>query len=178
MRKIMFWRCTAPTDFALANHNEVTNDFRSGRKRPCTAAGRVLVVEHRDEVFARLAADLGHLTGSITRATSSADASHQIGRGPVDLVLANVSPPDESAWLMVSKWRSRRSHVPIWLYSPWEAELDRHWREFTRIDGLIYYGGDVWRLSSQLERVVCSPTIARQVQRTLALKSRVLRRTG
>ena len=114
----------------------------------------VLIVEYRDEVFARLAADLQAMQLTVSRACTAAEASSLVNSGTYDLVIANRDLPDESGWLMVSKWRLSQTGVPVWLYAPWESALAAHWAQFTRVLGVVCYNGDVTRLSEQIKTEV------------------------
>ena len=108
----------------------------------------LVIVEGRDEVFARLSADMAFLGLSIARAESVQEARQALASSGVDLVLANREiSADESGWLSVSKWASKYNRPRIWLYTAWPASLDEHWRTFTKVERLLYYGGNVWLLS-------------------------------
>ncbi|MBX9792217.1 MAG: hypothetical protein K2Y37_25115 [Pirellulales bacterium] len=108
----------------------------------------MLIVESRDEVFGRLAADLALCGLAIERAETSREAYAQLASRDADLVLANREfSTDESGWLLVSKWALDNKHRRIWLYTAWPTAFDEHWRTFTKVERLLYYGGDVWLLS-------------------------------
>lgn len=113
--------------------------------------GRViLVVEHRDEVFARLAADLGRTGLRVHRAETATRAAHHHARRPADLILLSAQMPDESAWLASQKLRMTDAEVPVWIYSAWATPTDVDMANFVHADELIDYGGDVWNLTDQV----------------------------
>ena len=122
----------------------LTNDFAALPYRS------VLLVEPRDEVFARLARDLQGRGLRVFRATSAAGASRFYARHRVGLLLVPPTLPDESGWLFLSKLRLTASAANVWVYtahaSPAEVEL----ANFVRADELIEHGGDLWRLSEEV----------------------------
>jgi hypothetical protein len=110
----------------------------------------VLLVDYRDEVFARVAADLQTQGVRTARAATAADASEYYFRSAVDLVIANRELPDGSGWLMASKWCLARRPPRVWLYTPWPSPTDPPWARLARVEQVIYYGGDLFRLASRL----------------------------
>ena len=110
----------------------------------------VLVVEHRDEVFARLAADLRAAGMRVERAVSAAEASRRFARRPADLLLTNVDLPDQSSWLLTAKLRLSCPAARVWVYTPRSSAVDAALAKFVEVDKLIDYGGDLWRLTTEL----------------------------
>lgn len=109
----------------------------------------VLVVEHRDDFFGSLASDLKSEGFRVERA-ASADSAHRL-RGTIpDLILANCELPDESGWLMVSKWCLTRTPKRVWLYQAWPAAFDQDWVELTKVEQILYYGESVCTLADQI----------------------------
>ncbi len=118
---------------------------RFGRPSRCEAVSQVaaplsvLVVEPRrglqDLIVSELAADsiLAHAVGT------SREATRFLSRWHAELVIANTELPDESAWLMVSKWRVGKDPKHVWLYAAEESGFDSHWAQFTRVEELIYH---------------------------------------
>jgi hypothetical protein len=122
--------------------------FRNWQGRTSRDIRSLLIVENRDEVFARLAADFALCGFVIKRAETSREAYAQLASSGADVVLANREfSADESGWLLVSKWALDHKNHRIWLYTAWPAAFDEHWRTFTKVEQLLYYGGDVWLLS-------------------------------
>ena len=78
----------------------------------------ILLVEYRDEVFARIAADLAATGVVVQRAGNGAEASRVHARRGVNLLLVNADLPDGSGWLLSSKLRMVDPEVSIWIYTP------------------------------------------------------------
>jgi response regulator RpfG family c-di-GMP phosphodiesterase len=130
------------------------------------ACRTILVVEYRDEVAARLMADLTAMAIRVQRATGAAEASRCCASFPADLLLVNVDLPDGSGWLLTMKLRLFAPTPRIWLYAAAPSPKDRAFAEFVEADGLIDYRGDVWRLSAEvISRLSVLPAI-RAVART------------
>jgi hypothetical protein len=110
----------------------------------------VLLAEYRDEVFARLAADLREAGCSVRRAECGAKAGPLCQTTPVGLFITHVDLPDESGWLTAAKVRLLLPDVPIWLYTPGEVPFGASLAEYVGVDQRIHYGGDLWRLSEDI----------------------------
>jgi DNA-binding response OmpR family regulator len=110
----------------------------------------VLVVEHRDEVFARLAADLCAVGVGVKRAVSAAQALRRYARRSADLVLCHVDLPDQSSWLLTAKLRLSCPAARVWVYTPRSSAAHTALARFVQAEELIEYGGDLWRLSAEL----------------------------
>ena len=110
----------------------------------------VLVVEHRDEFFGSLASDLKSEGFRVERAANAAEAAHRLRDTIPDLILANCELPDESGWLMVSKWCLTRTPKRVWLYQAWPAAFDQDWVELTKVEQILYYGEAVRTLADQI----------------------------
>lgn len=106
-----------------------------------------LVVEHRDEVFARIASDLRQMGARVTRAVSAAEAASLLATFSPDLVIANCELPDESGWLMVAKWQLTRRPRRVWMYASCPTGYDATWLGFTKVERIVYYRGDLWQLA-------------------------------
>lgn len=109
-----------------------------------------LLVEHRCEVFARLAADLKAKGVRVERASSAAEALRRYARYPTDLLLTNVDLPDQSGWLLSGKLRVAHPAVRIWLYTPRSSPAEVGLANFVRTEELIQYGGDLWQLAEEV----------------------------
>jgi ActR/RegA family two-component response regulator len=110
----------------------------------------VLLVEPRDEVFARLAADITAAGIRVDRALSAAEASRRYALRRPHLMVAEVDLPDESAWLFAGKLRVADPGARIWIYTPWSSAVEVAMANFVGADELIEYGGDLWRLAAEL----------------------------
>jgi len=120
----------------------------------------VLLVEHRDEVFARVASDMAERGAIVERARSGADALRRHVPGLVDLLVINADLPDISGWLLSSKVRMTDPEVSIWIYSPRPTDDDVSMANFVLADELIEYDGDLWRLSSEVGDRLGMPRLA------------------
>ena len=118
----------------------------------------VLVVEYRDEVFTRLAADMSGAGLRVERAVGAAAASRVCVRWPADLMVANVDLPDESGWLLTAKLRLATAMPRIWLYALRPSSRAAAMAEHLGADGFIAYEGDLCRLSAAiLSRISALP---------------------
>ena len=120
-----------------------------GGPRPL-ACRTILVVEYRDEVAARLVADLTAMRINVKRAACAAEASRCSASFRADLLLINVDLPDGSGWLLTAKLRLFAPARRIWLCAASPSPNDAAFAEFVGADGLIDYDGDVWRLSNEI----------------------------
>ncbi len=119
----------------------------------------ILLVEYRDEVFARLAADLTKVGLRVERAVCAASVARACVDFPADLLVVNVDLPDGSGWLLTAKLRLSSAASRIWLYAPWPLPDAVAMAEYVGADGLIAYDGDLYRLSAAiLSRVSVLPT--------------------
>jgi len=110
----------------------------------------VLLVEHRDEVFARLADDLAAAGLHVIRATTALEAFyHAVGREP-RLLIANRDLPGQSAWLLAARLRYIAPAIRIWIYQPWKSALSVAMGNMLGVDALLQYGGDLFRLSDAI----------------------------
>ncbi len=132
--------------------------FHSGIRPEPLACRNILLVEHDDEVYDRLATDLTAAGVQVTRARHAAGAMKECVRGSADLLVANFDLPDSSGWLLTAKLRLVSSTPHIWLYAPWPSLHDMAMAQFVGADGLFAYRGDVCRLSAVIiSRVTVLP---------------------
>ena len=122
------------------------------RSREERRPDRILVAEHRDEVFARLAADLRELGYTVFRASRADEVCRMYTYGQIELVLYNFDLPCEDAWMSVRKLRLFDAYARIWLYVPWRSTLAEHDANLSRIERRIYYQGDLFHLADQIEQ--------------------------
>lgn len=119
--------------------------------------GNVLVVEYRDEVFARIEADLAAWGIRVLRAPSAAEARRADSSAPADLVLVHADLLDESGWLLACKLRFARPEARIWVYTPRSTTREAILAEFIGVEETIAYRGDLPRLSAEiLDRIAAS----------------------
>jgi CheY-like chemotaxis protein len=117
----------------------------------------VLVVEHRDEVFARIEADLAAWGVKVQRALSAAEARRRYDQWPMELVLIHADLPDETGWLFACKLRLAQPGARLWVYTPWWTSREPALAEFIGVEETIAYGGDLQRLAAEiLDRLVVS----------------------
>jgi hypothetical protein len=114
------------------------------------ACRNVLLVEYRDEVFARLAADLSDVGLRIHRVLSTASAAEAQVHRPAELFVVNVDWPDGGGWLLAAKLRLLSAASRIWLYAPWPLPDAVAMAEYIGADGIIAYEGDLFRLSAAI----------------------------
>jgi DNA-binding response OmpR family regulator len=113
----------------------------------------VLLVEFRDEVFARVERDLHAARIRVVRAESMQDADRQCRQGTTDLVIVNVDRTDEASWLRARQLRRRFPNVEIWVVTAWASSVDATLVLFVGATQLIYYA-DLWRLADEIRRRV------------------------
>lgn len=134
------------------------------RETACLATGsplrrikRVLLVEYRDEVFARLSTDLGEAGLQVERVCTGHGVRRRFARHRPELVIANMDTPDESGWLMVSKLRLEAPATRIWLYAPrCPSPADQHFARFLAVE-LVQYSGDLFFLAAEILRRIRDP---------------------
>ena len=124
---------------------------------PCR---NILLVEYRDAVFSRVAADLAKAGLRVERAVCAAGASKKCLRFQADLLVVNVDLPDGSGWLFTAKRRLVSPTPPIWLYAAWFSPRETAMATFVGVDGLIAHREDPGRLSAEIiARIAVSPAI-------------------
>lgn len=111
---------------------------------------RILVAEHRDEVFARLAADLREMGYTVFRASRAVDVCRMYSYGQIELVLYNSDLPCEDAWLSARKFRMFDAYARVWVYVGQKEILNSETVDLTRIERTIYYQGDLFHLADQI----------------------------
>lgn len=110
----------------------------------------VLLVEYRDDVFARLAADLAARGIRAMRAVDGTQAIRRYVRRPTDLLIVNADQPDQSAWLLTAKLHLTHPTARIWVYKRRLSTSDVATANFLQIDGLIDYESDLCRLAATI----------------------------
>lgn len=129
------------------------------RETACMASGSpvrriktVLLVEYRDEVFARLSTDLAEAGLQVERVCFAHGVRQHFASHRPELAIVNMDTPDESGWLLASKLRLGAPATRIWLYAPrCPSPADQHFARFLAVE-LVHYPGD---LISLAENILC-----------------------
>lgn len=109
-----------------------------------------LLVEHRDEVFARIATDMAEFGVRVVRAKSASEALRLCGKYVPVLVVANVDLPDQNTWSLAGKLRFVDRNTPIWFYQTGATEYRLGPVNFSRVDQYLDYRGDLLGLSETI----------------------------
>ena len=119
-------------------------------RRYDTAKHQILLIEHRDEVFARLDADLRR-TGFTVRRSLGYDYIRAYSSPRfADQVLCYTELPEESGWLIAAKLRLYDPFVRIRMYSSYLSKLDRTRVLCSGVEELVGYRGDLLLLAELL----------------------------
>ncbi len=110
----------------------------------------VLLLEHRDEVFARLATDLAEAGVTVVRAATAWSALRACSRRRFDLVIANADPPVYGGWQLAEDLPKRRPTACLWLYECHKTAIDVSRAKACGVAELIAYSGDLLSLSELL----------------------------
>lgn len=110
----------------------------------------ILIAEHRDEVFARLAHDLGAVGCVVFRATRAEEIPSVYAYSEASLAICNSQLPDASGWLTATKLRMFRANANVWLYAPHRSDRDAAWSKLSGVERILYYGGDLFCLAEQV----------------------------
>ncbi len=138
----------------FGDHNSEFELLYPREPRRLSATKTVLLVEHRDEVVARLTADFQDFGLTVCRASSGWMAAKCYCRRVPDLLLTSSLLPDETGWLVAAKFRLQYRDAEVWLYSPWLPPHNGAFAEFVGVGRCIYYGGDLWQLSDCMQRLL------------------------
>lgn len=117
---------------------------------------RILIVDVRDDFFTGLASVFASEGLRVQRAVSASQATQQLRDDVPELIIANCEQPDESGWLMVSKWCLTTMPRRVWLYQAWPAAFDPSWIELTKVERIFYHEGDLLALASQTRSQLAS----------------------
>ena len=124
---------------------------RSSRKSELSAAPVVVLVEHRDDVFARLKHCFTTAGVCVTRAKSSAGAIERYVKESADLLVVNADQTEGTAWLLAAKLRLTHPAARIWVYIRRPSTFDLDAANLLAIEELIEYGGRVADLQAQVQ---------------------------
>lgn len=142
---------------------------RSNANDQCEAAEQptALLVEHRDEVFARIATDIAQCGMRVIRATSAIEALKLFGTCQPTMVVANVDLPDQNGWMLAGKVRFIDSDVRIWVYQPASEPGDDGMAQWLEVDELLDYGGDLLGLSETIVQLMADQHEPSDVDRSI-----------
>lgn len=132
-----------------------------GSVRP---GSRVLVLEHRDEVYRGLKLVLEEGGFQVERGRVGATARARIQQFEPDLILVNEELPDESGWLMTCKLRLSHRVQPVWLYAVRKPRWRADWRELLGVDEVIEYRGALTVLVQQIRRRLANRHVSPPVE--------------
>lgn len=121
---------------------------------PVARIKTVLLVEHRDEVFAQLSAPLAEARVLVERVCAAHGVRRHLARHRPELAIVNMDTPDESGWLLASKLRLGSPATRIWLYaSRSPSPTEQHFSRFLEVE-LVQYPGDLISLAAEILRRV------------------------
>jgi CheY-like chemotaxis protein len=138
-----------PIAATIREHSLLERADRILRKlhlRP-SASQTVILVEHRDEVFARLAADIEQLGLVVVRAESPDEALRLVRRCDSALVVANRDLPGTNGWVLADKLNQVAPHIEVWLYMPQASMYAEILARFLKVSELLIQEGDLFSLS-------------------------------
>ena len=115
-----------------------------------------LLVEQRDEVFARLAADMVEAGMWVIRAESAAEALISCETYAPSVVVASVDLADQSGWLLAGKLRLLDPGIRVWLYRARSSSYDEDMAAYLYVDELLDYGGDLLGLSDAISELTAN----------------------
>lgn len=115
----------------------------------------VLLIEHRDEVFARLQRDLYQLGIGTYRATALEEVFRVHFRIQIGLTIANSGLAQSSIWLTAAKLRLHNCQARIWTYLANPNRQERVWAELGGIEKVIAYDGSLFQLTDRIQHVLC-----------------------
>ena len=111
---------------------------------------RIFLIEWRNEVFARLSADLSACGLRVIRGEGPVMAWWRFRLSPSDLLLVSLAQADGRGWSLIRQLRALRPGVPIWAYVAQRRPFDVKMAFQLRVDELIEYRGDLLGLSDEL----------------------------
>jgi DNA-binding NtrC family response regulator len=149
--------CGRPMEFPLQS---VSNEPECGRcRRELNAQHEhrqhtMLLVEQRDDVFVRFATEIARTGTRVIRARSAAEALERAETCNATIVVANVAQRDQSGWLLAAKMNFIDRHIHIWLYQPSSSNVDRGMAEFLNVERLLSHGGNIFRMSHTIRKLL------------------------
>lgn len=115
------------------------------RLRPC-----VLLVEHRNEVYAALKEALEGVACDTACARSGADVLEEANHCDPSLIIINADMPDQGGWLITAKLRLSRHRQPVWLYVAPQVRWTCEWKVFAGVEKVLECDTDSGRLLRSL----------------------------
>lgn len=128
--------CGWQDDIVFGNH-ELT-------KAPGPA---VVIVEQRDEVFARLGTDLAEIGLRVYRASTIVEAVRLGIRCAPRLVLVNLDLPNDQGWEQLNPLCLLSPTFRVWVYKARKSVSDCTMARAYRVDEVIHYRGDLLDLA-------------------------------
>ena len=136
----------------------IRNDPAIERTRPslrsCMGADSVppsvVIIEHRDEVFARLASDVEAFGLKAVRARSAVETLRLLGDRDVALVVINRDLPGQNGWVLADRFRVVAPHVDVWLYMSQASMYAGNLAHLVKVSETVTYGGDLFTLSDAI----------------------------
>ena len=114
----------------------------------------VVLAEFRDEVYARLAADLAEVGLRVVRAATVDEALGLCEKMEPRVIVANLDLPDQSGWLLAAKLKLIDPEISVCLYQPRSSTDDMGMADFLQVEELLDYEGDMFRLSETIVGVM------------------------
>jgi len=131
-----------------AGSGQRTDPAAQGRKAPLFST--IVLVEQRDQVFARLAIRLASSGLRVLRARNATQAIGCYLREPTALLVVDADRPGESVWLLAAKLHLTHPGAGVWAYMHRSSAYDAAAAEFLGVEELIEYGHDPSRLTREL----------------------------
>ncbi len=152
-----------PRNFSITESTSTSKAQSVSRAKPeedhCDAAQRqptALLVEHRDEVYARIATDMAETGMHVIRAKSAVEALKLFGRCAPTHVVANLDLPDQSGWLLACKLRFCQPDIQVWLYQADSSSYSGTMAKYLQINEVLNYGGDLLGLSETIVEMIAA----------------------
>ncbi len=114
----------------------------------------ILVVESRDDVYARLQEMLAEEGVAVERARCAASVPSRINRLQPDLILIHAELPYESGWLIACKLTFSHPGQNVWLYGAQDTERIGLRQHVCGVGAYVAYGGVLPRLIEQVQQSV------------------------
>ena len=110
----------------------------------------LLLMEHRDEVFARLATDLSETGLAVIRTCGAAATKRVRSRRRLGFIVINADLPNLDVWQFAREIQCDIAENCFWVYKSRCTAADVSRARASLVDELIAYGGDVLYLADCL----------------------------
>ncbi len=127
----------------------------------------LLLVEPRDEVYARLASDLTDAGFLVMRAVDEKHACRSYLHCQFELVIANADLSRQGGSMLARVLRTRGNGPSLWLYKTRKTAVDVSCAKSLRVDELIGYRGDLFALSDRIVDCLAGKSPKSSVEPTL-----------